>query len=220
MNRPRVRFSPKTPEIRIPNERRSPVEIAYDRFMAEVPWAQEHDGRVITKILKPKADKARRTRGTILARRIDTPQAFALPKAASTQDIKGDLMDQLSELSHKVCFALGTDRCFTCGGDGDGQALQWGHFIAQGDCDLLRYHPHNTRPQCYECNINRQGQYGPFRVNLEKEKPGRATELEALQVKYGPRRWRIRSLNRWESLEDTLEDLQEFWDGLQSGRAA
>jgi hypothetical protein len=209
----RARVAPKFPPIKVPT-RRHPLEIALERFEKTVDWAETHDGRAITKIIRPKVDKLKRTRGAELNRQIDTPTAFLLPKEMTPQAMKADLYDECYALSRAIAFTLGEadpetshGRCFTCGSTG---TMQWGHFIAQGDSRLLRYHEHNTRPQCGTCNdpARGAGRYGIFRANLEKEEAGRAIALEARHAELGRKDWRVKDL------EKERDRLIDFAEGL------
>ena len=203
----------KFPEIRLPEGGRRPqIVVAVERFKKEVPWADSHDGRALLRILEPVALKATKKAAAMLRAKIDTPAAFALPKRATPQAIKAELKVELDRLSHLVAFHLsGMDpetkvgKCVTCPHHG---VLQWGHFVSQSDCPWIVYHPHNTRGQCGECNGPGQGRYREFRAALEREKEGRAVELEALAVKFGRKR------PTPEELKMILQRLRKFAETL------
>ncbi len=219
MNRPRFRIAPKVPEIRMPTNRRSPIEIALARFIAEVPWAAEHDGRAIIKILQPKAEKARRARGAMIARKIDTPQAFALPKEATPQAIKGDLHDELEALCKKIVFTRDcghpdsrTGECISCRGWFTN--LQWGHFIPQNVCKWLQYDPRATGGQCPHCNGFKQGNYAGYAAGIERRQPGLVAILEAEHAAH------LKFSAKVDDLEKKKKELEKIWESMQSGRSA
>ena len=62
--------------------------------------------------------------------------------------------------------------CYTCGRVGlVGSNFQTGHFISSSICSVfLRYHLDNLRPQCYNCNINKSGNWVAFEAHLILDK--------------------------------------------------
>lgn len=62
--------------------------------------------------------------------------------------------------------------CYTCGRTGlEGSNWQTGHFISSSICSVpLRYSLDNLRPQCYNCNINKSGNWIAFEKHLIQEK--------------------------------------------------
>lgn len=62
--------------------------------------------------------------------------------------------------------------CYTCGRTGlEGSNWQTGHFISSSICSVfLRYHLDNLRPQCYNCNINKSGNWIAFEAHLIVDK--------------------------------------------------
>ena len=58
--------------------------------------------------------------------------------------------------------------CYTCGRAGlEGGNWQTGHFISSSICSVaLRYDLRNLRPQCYNCNINKSGNWLAFEQRL------------------------------------------------------
>lgn len=58
--------------------------------------------------------------------------------------------------------------CYTCGRTGlEGSNWQTGHFISSSICSVhLRYHLDNLRPQCYNCNINKSGNWIAYEAHL------------------------------------------------------
>lgn len=61
--------------------------------------------------------------------------------------------------------------CYTCGRrDLEGSNWQTGHYISSSICSAhLRYHLDNLRPQCYNCNINKSGNWLAFEQHLIAE---------------------------------------------------
>jgi hypothetical protein len=61
--------------------------------------------------------------------------------------------------------------CYTCYRTGlEGSNWQTGHFISSSICSAyLRYHLDNLRPQCYNCNINKSGNWVAYEEHLRKE---------------------------------------------------
>lgn len=62
--------------------------------------------------------------------------------------------------------------CYTCGRTGlEGSNWQTGHYISSSICSVhLRYHLDNLRPQCYNCNINKSGNWIAFEAHLIVDK--------------------------------------------------
>ena len=61
--------------------------------------------------------------------------------------------------------------CFTCGRNlqiGTSNC-QGGHYYSQGGFKALQFNENNVRPQCYNCNINLNGNTQIFRENLIAE---------------------------------------------------
>lgn len=58
--------------------------------------------------------------------------------------------------------------CYTCGRTGlEGSNWQTGHYISSSICSVyLRYHLDNLRPQCYNCNINKSGNWIAYEAHL------------------------------------------------------
>jgi hypothetical protein len=61
--------------------------------------------------------------------------------------------------------------CYTCGkGPLTGSSYQTGHFITSSNCSVeLRYDLKNLAIQCYNCNINKSGNWVVFEKLLQKE---------------------------------------------------
>ena len=65
----------------------------------------------------------------------------------------------------------GTWDCFSCGKNIDEPAkAQTGHFIPSSTCSVeLRYDLQNLRVQCYNCNINKSGNWVEYEKHLKTE---------------------------------------------------
>lgn len=61
--------------------------------------------------------------------------------------------------------------CYTCGKEGlTGSSWQTGHFISSSICSVfMRYHLDNLRIQCYNCNINKSGNWLAFEDHLQRD---------------------------------------------------
>lgn len=61
--------------------------------------------------------------------------------------------------------------CYTCGrANLEGSNYQTGHFISSSICSVyMRYHLDNLRIQCYNCNINKSGNWLAFEEHLKKD---------------------------------------------------
>ena len=72
----------------------------------------------------------------------------------------------------RIIRALYGNTCYTCGRTGlEGSNWQTGHFISSSICSVhLRYYLDNLRPQCYNCNINKSGNWLAFEDHLIREK--------------------------------------------------
>lgn len=62
----------------------------------------------------------------------------------------------------------GTCKCFTCDYRNHWKKLQNGHFVSRYYLST-RFDERNCRPQCYTCNMYRNGMTPDFSQNLEKE---------------------------------------------------
>ena len=63
------------------------------------------------------------------------------------------------------------NQCYTCPTSGlVGSNWQTGHYISSSICSVfMRYHLPNLRPQCYNCNINKSGNWLSFEDRLNRE---------------------------------------------------
>lgn len=74
----------------------------------------------------------------------------------------------------KLCREITDKRykpfCFTCGRSVEGSGKQLGHFIPSSVGGAsLRYNLDQLRWQCYNCNINKSGNWPAFYENLVNE---------------------------------------------------
>ncbi len=78
--------------------------------------------------------------------------------------IKRKLWDEC----RRIIRARHGNTCYTCGHGGlEGSNWQTGHFISSSICSVyMRYHLDNLRPQCYNCNINKSGNWIAFEAHL------------------------------------------------------
>ena len=58
-------------------------------------------------------------------------------------------------------------KCVTCGIVKHWKEMQDGHFIPFASCSELRYVPENNHPQCYGCNVGKNGNYTPYTLYME-----------------------------------------------------
>lgn len=80
----------------------------------------------------------------------------------------GKLKAQLWTLCREITRARYGNTCYTCGRAGlEGSNWQTGHFISSSICStFLRYDLRNLRPQCYNCNINKSGNWLAYELHL------------------------------------------------------
>lgn len=95
----------------------------------------------------------------------------------------------------------GNCTCFTCGKVEHWSKIQNGHFISRGRY-ITRFRPDNCRPQCYACNIRRNGEQWLFGKYLD-EYYGKG-HSEAL--------YRL-SLRTYEPTKQQYEDYIEYYEG-------
>lgn len=79
--------------------------------------------------------------------------------------------DKLWDLCKKIIRQTYANDCYTCHAKGlEGSNWQTGHFITSSTCSMeLRYDLKNLRPQCFQCNINKSGNWREFEKRLVKE---------------------------------------------------
>lgn len=82
-------------------------------------------------------------------------------------------------IRQKYANSEGIVKCFTCEYSNHWKKLQNGHFVSRYYL-ATRYDERNCRPQCYTCNMFRNGMTPHFAENLKKEYgPGIIEELFA-----------------------------------------
>lgn len=88
-------------------------------------------------------------------------------KKSDLQKLKARLWTLCREVTRKRYG----NTCFTCGKTGlEGSNWQTGHFVSSSICSTaLRYDLKNLRPQCYNCNINKSGNWIAFEYNLQRD---------------------------------------------------
>ena len=81
------------------------------------------------------------------------------------------LKKQLWELTKQIIRKRYGNTCYTCGAkDLIGSNWHTSHFIPSSIGGAsLRYHFDNLRPACYNCNINKSGNWPAFLENLRAE---------------------------------------------------
>ena len=79
---------------------------------------------------------------------------------------------KLWELCKNIIRTKYGNTCYTCGKQGlEGSNWHTGHFISSSICSTeLHYDLNNLRPQCYNCNINKSGNWLAYEQNLLKDK--------------------------------------------------
>ena len=93
------------------------------------------------------------------------------PKKRKVKSPLQKLKAQLWELCKNITRKQYGNICYTCnkGGLGKGN-WQTGHFISSSICSTeLRYDLQNLRPQCYNCNINKSGNWLAYEQHLIKD---------------------------------------------------
>ena len=60
-------------------------------------------------------------------------------------------------------------KCYTCSRVMKLNMSQGGHFLHRAIYSGLMLHPDNSRPQCEECNIHKNGNINVFEKNLHEE---------------------------------------------------
>lgn len=93
--------------------------------------------------------------------------AVKKPKKRTVSKLKKELW----QLCKEITRARYGNSCYTCPKTGlIGGNWQTGHFIASSVCSTeLRYDLNNLRPQCYNCNINKSGNWPAFERRLIAE---------------------------------------------------
>ncbi len=95
-------------------------------------------------------------------------------KKESIATLKKQLDDIFSlYIRLKYCDSNGLVKCFTCGvykpyKGGGNLGIQNGHFWSRKDSSV-RFDEDNCRPQCYQCNVVKSGNYPIYAVRLINE---------------------------------------------------
>lgn len=112
----------------------------------------------------------------------------------------------------KLCRAITEKRykpfCFTCGRAVEGSGKQLGHFIPSSVGGAsLRYNLDQLRWQCYNCNINKSGNWPAFLENLTAELgKDRVDILMALKnrIIQADRYWYLTKISEYQETLDAL----------------
>lgn len=87
-------------------------------------------------------------------------------------------LDDVVSLYIRNLYAVdGMVKCFTCPAIKPIKEMQCGHYISR-NFNSLRWETINLRPQCYQCNVEKKGNYTVFADKLERETPGIIEKLE------------------------------------------
>lgn len=105
----------------------------------------------------------------------------------------------------------GTTECFTCGYKAHWKRLQNGHYITRA-LYYTRWDERNCRPQCFVCNMRRQGMSHVFReklVNEYGEQSIKQMELMAKRRFDEDDEWLIEKLKEVDSLLSQLSTVSQ-----------
>lgn len=107
-------------------------------------------------------------RGGFLKR--TTPLRAKPTKRRKKSDLQ-KLKAKLWELCRQITRKRYGNTCYTCDKTGlEGSSWQTGHFISSSICSVaLRYDLRNLRIQCYNCNINKSGNWLEFENRLKRD---------------------------------------------------
>ena len=105
-----------------------------------------------------------------------------MKKLPSLPKLKKKTLDLYSELVKLKAHSEGKLRCYTCDCELtlNTSNCHLGHYLSRGAYPGLTFHPCNSRPQCYRCNVHLHGATIEFRTRLINE-IGRA-EVERLEA--------------------------------------
>jgi len=83
---------------------------------------------------------------------------------------KAEELDRVFSIFTRVSHAdhAGYVSCYTCGSRLEWKEAQNGHFIRRGHTSV-RWSEDNCRPQCYICNMNKDGMEEAFEENLRDD---------------------------------------------------
>lgn len=104
-------------------------------------------------------------------------------KDVSLPKLKKKALDLYSELVKLRAHRDNKLRCYTCDCELtlNTSNCQLGHFLSRGAYPGFTFHPDNSRPQCYRCNVHLHGNLIEFRTRLINE-IGRE-EVERLEAR-------------------------------------
>lgn len=92
-----------------------------------------------------------------------------MKKPLTTTKLKKKLDTVFSQyIRQKYANANGDCRCYTCGYTAHWKKMQNGHMVSRYYL-ATRYDERNCRPQCYTCNMFRNGMIPDFSQRLEIE---------------------------------------------------
>lgn len=97
--------------------------------------------------------------------KIKGPRGFKKTKRESLEVNLDNLCRKLYKLRD---LPKGYGHCMSCGALLLERSLQWGHFIAQGQSQYLRWDPRNFGAQCVPCNILQQGRQVDYGAELDR----------------------------------------------------
>lgn len=91
------------------------------------------------------------------------------------------LKEKLWSLCRDITRKRYGNTCYTCGrGQLHGSNWQTGHYISSSISSVaMRYDLDNLRPQCYNCNINKSGNWLAFEIHLQED----GVDIEELKVR-------------------------------------
>ena len=76
----------------------------------------------------------------------------------------------------KAADLRGYCTCYTCNAKHHSTKIHAGHFLSRRHM-ATRWEESNVKPQCYACNIHRQGEQWIFGCRIESENPGTTAKL-------------------------------------------
>ncbi len=95
-----------------------------------------------------------------------------MKKKKSLSKLKEEAWSLFSaRLKERYADDEGNVRCYTCGANMKLNTVncQGGHYLSRGAYPGLTFHPDNSRPCCYRCNVHLHGNLVEFRVRLIEE---------------------------------------------------
>lgn len=119
------------------------------------------------------------------------------------------LKAQLWELCKNITRKQYGNTCYTCNKGGlEKGNWQTGHFISSSICSTeLRYDLQNLRPQCYNCNINKSGNWLAYEQHLIRDN----VDVTLLKQKNEKTK---NLMYREEWYEQKIEEYQAYFDSL------